>query len=116
MISCLSGILAGTERAVRLFSMVWRRWPPERVAVEVAREVSTVDVVSGVEMTTDSTGRGADMTVSRTVTVRVTVVVSWTATVTMRGLHDAAMSAARRVYARIFLIVKFLGFALYYNL
>ena len=56
--------------------MLWWRWPPVMVAVDVAREVSTVDVVSGVEMMTDSTGRGAEMMVSRTVRVRVTVVVS----------------------------------------
>ena len=58
-----------------MFSMLWRRWPPVIVAVDVAREVSTVDVVSGVEMMTDSTGSGAEMMVSRTVRVRVTVVV-----------------------------------------
>lgn len=119
IVSCFSGILAGTERAVRLFSMVWRRWPAVMVAVDVAREVSTVDVVSGVEMTTDSTGRGAVMTVSRTVTVRVTVVVSWTATVTIRGLQEvAAMMATRMrsVYVRILSIMELVEFVLYYNL
>lgn len=46
------------------------------VAVDVARDVSTVDVVSVVEMMTDSIGSGAEMMVSRTVSMLVTVVVS----------------------------------------
>lgn len=96
--------------------MLWLRWPAVMVAVDVAREVSTVDVVSGVEMMTDSTGSGAEIMVSRTVRVRVTVVVSWTATVTIRGLQEVMAMRIRSVYVRIRFIMKFAEFVLYYNL
>lgn len=67
------------------------------VAVETAREVSRVDVVSGVETSADSTGNGADIMVSRTVSMRVTVVVSRAVTVTMRGLQLDKTAATARV-------------------